>query len=39
VTRVYGAGETCFQKDSAFANVDDSQRECEISFWKRRAQF
>jgi hypothetical protein len=32
VTQVYGGRETCFQKGSTFANVDESQRECTISF-------
>ena len=39
MTQVYRGRETCFQKDSAFANVDESQLERAISFWKRRAQF
>jgi hypothetical protein len=39
VTPVYGGRETCFQEDSAFANVDESQLERTISSWKLRAQF
>jgi hypothetical protein len=37
VTQVYGGRETCFQEDSACANVDESQPERTISSWKRRA--